>query len=118
MLSHPAVGFVQSGFLVAWFQRAVEHHVAQVVLQVADPPAGWTPEDLHQFVAVERALQLIQFVLFAELRDVLPQTLDSSRGFSLPVSSSAGDIGRDQIEQIMQQVASFEDEPSHRAISP
>src|SRR6476620_3703229 len=51
-------GDVRGSFLVAWFELAIEHQLAQLVFYVTDPAARRAVEEPHQLVAIQRALPL------------------------------------------------------------
>ena len=90
------------GFGVVRGEGAVDDEVAQVVFDRRDPAAGWAVEEAHQVVAVERALQVGEGAFHLQAADVGAERLDALGRRALFVLAGGGDVGSDEVEQVIE----------------
>src|SRR5690606_15078669 len=88
------------------------------VLDRGDPLPWRAIEHLHELVAVEGALQLLQRRLLLEAREMIAQPLHARGSSPLLVRPCRGDIRRHEIEQVGHEIADLEREAPYGTVRP
>ncbi|MBI3970509.1 MAG: tetratricopeptide repeat protein [Chloroflexi bacterium] len=105
-------GFVVGGEL------AVEDEGEEIVFNRANPWPGTLAEERHQLVAVERALELGHVLALQQFAAAPLELGGAQRGGADPLGAVARHVGAGELDQVVQLVAGFADQPAHRRIRP